>query len=150
MSGFDWQVRGVHLQEVQRELKALEDNIKERAIRAGLVAVVAPVKRTAKAIAPAESGDMARAIGHRNINKRQRSRLGFLAGEVGILVGTNRRINGRWQGRKGMWQEHGTEKMSANPFLWPAMQQNQGGTPKRFYEGLTKYLERQRSRGAIA
>ncbi|UQI41932.1 HK97-gp10 family putative phage morphogenesis protein [Vreelandella venusta] len=150
MSGFDWQVRGVHLQDVQRELKALEDNIKERAIRAGLVSVVAPVKRTAKSEAPTDSGDMAKAIGHRNINKRQRSRLGFKAGEVGILVGTNRRINGRWQGRKGMWQEHGTENMEANPFLWPAMQQHQGGTPGRFYQGLSKYLDRQRSKGAIA
>lgn len=102
MSGFDWQVQGVYLQDVQRELKALEDNIKERAIRAGLVSVVAPVKRTAKSEAPTHSGDMARAVGHRNINKRQRARLGMRLGEVG----TNRRINGRWQGLKGMWQEH--------------------------------------------
>lgn len=150
MSGFDWQVQGPHLQEVQRDLRDLEENIKERAIRAGLVAVAAPVKKTAKAEAPTESGDMARAIGHRSINKRQRSRLGFKAGEVGILVGTNRRINGIWQGRKGMWQEHGTENMVANPFLWPAMQQHQSGAPGRFYEGLSKYLDRQRTKGAIA
>tara|TARA_R110000850_G_scaffold36103_2_gene95879 strand:- start:17315 stop:17767 length:453 start_codon:yes stop_codon:yes gene_type:complete len=150
MSGFDWQVQGVHLQEMQRELKALEDNIKERAIRAGLVSVVAPVKRTAKSEAPSDSGDMARAVGHRNINKRQRSRLGFKPGEVGLLVGTNRKINGRWQGRKGMWQEQGTENMDSNPFLWPAMQKHQSGVPGRFYEGLSKYLDRQRTKGAIA
>lgn len=150
MSSFDWQVQGVQLQEVQRELKALEDNIKERAIRAGLVSVVAPVKRTAKTDAPADSGDMARAVGHRNINKRQRARLGMKLGEVGILVGTNRRINGRWQGRKGMWQELGTENMDANPFLWPAMQKHQSGVAGRFYEGLSKYLDRQRKKGAIA
>lgn len=150
MSSFDWQVRGVHLQDMQRELKALEDNIKERAIRAGLVAVVAPVKRTAKSQAPTDSGDMARAVGHLNLNRRQRSRLGFKAGEVGLLVGTNRRINGRWQGRKGMWQEHGTNRMDANPFLLPAMQQHQSGVPGRFYQGLSKYLDRQRSKGAIA
>ncbi|SES12527.1 phage protein, HK97 gp10 family [Vreelandella subterranea] len=150
MSGFDWQAQGAELQEIQRDLRDLEDNLKERAIRAGLVSVVSPVKKTAKSEAPTESGDMAQAIGHRNINKRQRSRLGFKAGEVGILVGTNRRINGIWQGRKGMWQEHGTENMDANPFLWPAMQQHQSGAPGRFYEGLAKYLDRQRSKGAIA
>lgn len=149
MSGFDWQVQGVELQQMRRDLQVLEDNIKERAIRAGLVAVVAPVKRTAKAEAPRDSGDLAQAIGHRSINKRQRGRLGMKAGEVGILVGTNRRINGRWQGRKGMWQELGTENMDANPFLWPAMQQHQSGVPGRFYEGLSKYLDRQRNKGTI-
>lgn len=150
MSGFDFQVQGTELDSMRRELQALEDNIKERAIRAGLVSVVAPVKRTAKSEAPTDSGDMARAVGHRNINKRQRARLGMKLGEVGILVGTNRRINGRWQGLKGMWQEHGTENMDANPFLWPAMQQHAGGAAGRFYEGFSKYLDRQRTKGAIA
>ncbi|WP_299312364.1 HK97-gp10 family putative phage morphogenesis protein [uncultured Halomonas sp.] len=150
MSGYDWQVRGVHLQEMRRELKQLEDNLKERAIRAGLVRLAAPVKRTAKRLAPSDTGDMARAVGHLNLNRRQRTRLGLRAGAVGILVGTNRRINGRFQGRKGMWQEHGTERMDANPFLLPAMQQHAGGAQGRFYEGLSRYLDRQRRQGRIA
>ncbi len=150
MSGFDWQVQGDDLDAMRQELRALEDNIKERAVRAGLVAVVAPVKRTAKQLAPSESGDMAKAVGHLNINKRQRGRLGFRPGEVGLLVGTNRRINGVFQGRKGLWQEHGTEGMEANPFLWPAMQQHESGAAGRFYGGLSKYLDRQRTKGAIA
>lgn len=149
MSTTDWRVQGVHLQEMRKELRQLESNIRERAIRSGLVAAAAPVKRAAKAAAPADTGNLARAVGHLNINKRQRSRLGFKAGEVGILVGTNRRINGRFQGRKGMWQEHGTEHMAANPFLWPAMQQHQSGVPARFYKGLSSYLDRQRKKGAI-
>lgn len=149
MSGFEVQLLGEDLRRVKTELSALEKNIKERAIRAGLVAVAGPIKRTAKSIAPKQSGDLARAVGHRNINQRQRSRLGFKAGEVGIIVGTNRKINGRWQGKKGLWQEQGTEHMSANPFLEPAMSQNQGGTQKRFYQGLAKYLDRQRSKGAL-
>ena len=149
MSGFNWQVQGDNLDVMSSELRMLESNIKERAIRAGLVAVASPVKRTAKQEAPSDSGDMANAVGHLNINKRQRSRLGFKPGEVGILVGTNRRINGVFQGRKGLWQEHGTENMDANPFLWPAMQQHQSGAPRRFYEGLSKYLDRQRAKGTI-
>ncbi|WP_027967317.1 HK97-gp10 family putative phage morphogenesis protein [Halomonas halocynthiae] len=149
MSGFDVQLQGEDLRRVKAQLSALEDNIKERAIRSGLVAVASPIKRTAKSLAPKESGDMAKAVGHLNINKRQRSRLGFKAGEVGILIGTNRKIRGRWQGKKGMWHEYGTEHMDANPFLEPAMSQNQGGTQKRFYDGLSKYLDRQRKKGAI-
>ncbi|MEL7893512.1 HK97-gp10 family putative phage morphogenesis protein [Vreelandella neptunia] len=150
MSGFEWQVQGDDLDAMRRELSVLEDNIKERAVRAGLVAVASPVKRTAKQLAPTESGAMAKAVGHLNINKRQRGRLGFKPGEVGILVGTNRRINGVFQGRKGMWQEHGTERMAANPFLLPALEQHQSGAAGRFYEGLSKYLDRQRTKGAIA
>ncbi|MFI0472242.1 HK97-gp10 family putative phage morphogenesis protein [Halomonas sp. HMF6819] len=149
MSGFEVQVSGQRLHDMQHELKALENNIRERAIRAGLVAVASPIKKTAKQLAPADSGDMAQAIGHRNINRRQRSRLGFKPDEVGILIGANRRINGRWQGRKGLWHEHGTEHMTPNPFLAPALAQNQSGTPQRFYEGLSKYLDRQRKRGTI-
>lgn len=150
MSGYDWQVQGVHLQEIRREIKQLEDSLQERAVRAGLVQVVSPVKREAKRLAPSDSGDMARAVGHLNINRRQRSRLGLPAGTVGILVGTNRRINGRYQGRKGLWQEHGTENMAANPFLWPAMQRHSSGAAGRFYKGLSRYLDRQRKKGAIA
>lgn len=150
MSGFNWQIQGMRLDEVQQELRALEDNIKERAIRAGLVALAAPIKRTAKANAPADTGDMAQAVGHRNINKRQRRRLGMTPGEVGILVGTNRRINGKWQGLKGLWHEGGTEHMTPNPFLLPALQQHEGGGAGRFYQGLSRYLDRQRSKGAIA
>lgn len=150
MSGFDVQVQGVRLDEIQQELRALEDNIKERAIRAGLVAVAAPIKKTAKLKAPSDTGDMAQAIGHRNINKRQRGRLGMAPGEVGILVGANRRINGRWQGRKGLWHEAGTEHMTPNPFLGPALQQHEGGAAGRFYQGLSRYLDRQRKKGAIA
>lgn len=149
MSGFEVQLLGEDLRRVKSELAALEDNIKERAIRAGLVSVASPIKRSAKSAAPKLSGNMAQAVGHLNINKRQRSRLGFKAGEVGILIGTNRRINGRWQGRKGMWHEHGTEHMSANPFLEPAMSQHEGGASGRFYQGLSRYLDRQRSKGAI-
>ncbi|MCP1314388.1 MULTISPECIES: HK97-gp10 family putative phage morphogenesis protein [unclassified Halomonas] len=150
MSGFEFQVQGQRLHEMQQELRALEDSIRERAIRAGLVAFAAPVKRDAKVLAPTDRGDLAQAIGHRNINKRQRSRLGMTVGEVGILVGANRRINGRWQGRKGLWQEGGTEHMEANPFLAPALQKNQGGGTSRFYQGLSRYLDRQRKQGKIA
>ncbi|MCC5904096.1 MAG: hypothetical protein JJT87_19465 [Halomonas sp.] len=149
MSGFNWQVQGDKLDIMGSELRLLEDNIKERAIRSGLVAVVAPVKRSAKSLAPTDSGDMAHAVGHRNINQRQRGRLGFKPGEVGILVGTNRRINGVFQGRKGLWQEHGTERMGATPFLWPAMQQHEASAAGRFYDGLSRYLDRQRKQGVI-
>lgn len=150
MSGYEWQLLGVHLQEVRRDLKMLETQLQERAIRAGLVQVAAPVKKSARKMAPRETGALSRAVGHLNINRRQRSRLGLKAGTVGILVGTNRRVGGRYQGRKGMWHEHGTEHMDANPFLWPAMQQHSSGAQGRFYQGLSRYLDRQRRKGAIA
>lgn len=150
MSGYDWQVQGVHLQEIRRDLKQLENDFQERAVRAGLVQVVKPVKETANILAPADTGAMAAAIGHRNINRRQRSRLGLPAGTVGILVGTNRRIEGHWQGRKGLWHEHGTKHMAVDPFLWPAMQRHSSGASGRFYKGLNRYLNRQRKKGAIA
>lgn len=142
MSGFEVQVIGQDFQEAQRDLGALEARLKASAVRAGLVRAIAPTKRAAKALAPKDEGHMARAIGHRTISKTAKARLGIAADEVALLVGTNRRVNGRWQGRKGMWQEHGTEHMEASPFLGPALEQTQGNFAGRFYDGLANYLDR--------
>lgn len=142
MSGFEWQVKGEGFDAARRDIADLERKLQQGAVRSGLVRAISPTKRLAKRLAPHDTGDLARAVGHRSISKTAKSRLGIESDTVALLVGTNRRINGRWQGRKGLWHEHGTEQMDANPFLLPALEQTQSGFEGRFYSGLTRYLER--------
>jgi len=142
MSGFRVQVTAEGFAEVRRELADLEVKLRESAVRAGLVRAIAPTKRRAKALAPKDEGHLARAIGHRSISKTAKARLGIAADTTALLVGANRRVNGRYQGRKGLWHEFGTEHMAANPFLSPALEQTQPGFGNRFYAGLAAYLDR--------
>nr|WP_300312754.1 HK97-gp10 family putative phage morphogenesis protein [Halomonas sp.] len=142
MSGYEWHLRSEGFDEALHDLRALEASLQHGAVRAGLVRAIAPTKRLAKRLAPQDTGAMARAIGHRSLSKSAKSRLGIPAQNVALLVGPNRKVNGRWQGRKGMWQELGTEHMEANPFMTPALEQTQSGMAGRFYHGLRDYLDR--------
>lgn len=142
MSGYEFQVEGADFARARAEMKDLERKLKDGAVRAGLVQAIKPVKKTAKSLAPSDQGNLARAVGHRSISKRAKSRLGIAQDQAALLVGTNRKVGGRWQGKKGLWQEHGTEHMDANPFLAPALSQNLNGFTGRFYDGMSRYLDR--------
>lgn len=142
MNGYEVQIIGQDFEEARRDLLNLEAKLKESAVRAGLVRAIAPTKRVAKALAPKDKGHMARAIGHRTISKTAKTRLGIASDQVALLIGANRRVNGRYQGRKGLWHEYGTEHMEPSPFLLPALEQTQGGFAGRFYDGLANYLDR--------
>lgn len=140
MSGHNYQVRGVDAEQALRDLGEFERKLRDRAVRSGLVSFIRPIKSTAKQLAPQETGAMARAIGHRQLSRTAKARLGIAESSVALLVGPNRRVNGRYQGRKGLWHEFGTEHMEANPFMAPALERNQGGGETRFYEGLRKAM----------
>ncbi|WP_375058414.1 hypothetical protein [Zobellella sp. DQSA1] len=144
MSGFDLDVGLQGHDQALRELSQLERRLQTRAVRAGLVEFVRPIKSAAQAMAPKDSGDLARAVGHRSLPNRLKGRLGIAAQTVALLVGPNRKVKGRWQGRKGLWQEHGTERMEASPFMGPALEQGRAGGEQRFYKGLSQSLERMR------
>jgi|GEM_PF-4394111 len=134
--------------QLRRELKALGDELEQgKAVRAGLVAAIKPVKPEAKSLARKDTGDMAQAIGHRSLSKRAKQRLGIASSDEALLVGPNRKVNGRYQGAKGRWNEFGTTRngkkiMKARPFMAPALQAHEGGLEARFYAGLSKFLAR--------
>ncbi len=124
------------------ELKKLSAEIKGKSLRAGVVAAIRPVKKDAKSNAPKKEGHLSQAIGHKSLSKRAKSRLGYRENTVALLVGPNRRVGGRYQGRKGLWHEHGTKWMKAKPFMSPALERNQSGMSSRFYTGLAKHLDK--------
>lgn len=138
MSGFDIQLDAEGVADIQRQLSNLEEKMQQGAVRAGLVKAAGPVKKRAKSMAPTKTGALKRAIGHKSLSKSAKSRLDITQDKIALLVGPNR--NG--QGKKGMWQEFGTEDMEANPFLSPALDASRSGFEGRFYEGLSSYLDR--------
>ncbi|KFF48101.1 hypothetical protein GY26_16040 [Gammaproteobacteria bacterium MFB021] len=142
MPGPNVTLQFVDFDQVLQQLEQVGQKLRTGAVRAGLVSVAAPIKRTAKELAPRQTGDLARAINHRSVRKRDRARLGVAEGEVAIVVGAGRKVNGRSQLAKQGWQERGTRRMGANPFLAPALQNNSSGIEHRFYAGMSRYLEK--------
>lgn len=137
--------------QIRAELNELEDSLKYKAVRSGLVAAIAPVKKTAKATAPKDLGALSQAIGHRMLSKSAKSRLGIPNESIGLLVGATRKVS--WVSRDGksrksyqtakyIWQEFGTKNMSANPFLGASLQTHESGLVGRFYQGLAKQLNK--------
>lgn len=180
MSGFEIEIAGDHMADVLRELRGLEIAIQDRAVRAGLVRAVAPVKRTAKRLAPALSGDLRKSIGHKLLSRSAKGRIGIGPERVAIFVGPTRKVGGYDQSfvaslieegvkpgtrqvrrnlkghrsyrRDGRWVTYSYSHpgQAADPFLQPALEQNSSGFEGRFYQGLSSYLDRQRQKGAIA
>jgi len=154
-------------EQVKEALDGLADDLRNKAIRAGLVKFAAPVKSAMKSNAPRKTGALAKAVGHRSISKRDKSALGIPAENVAILVGPNRRGGGK----RALWQEEGTSphiilprnkggvlgslrrvfgKKIKHPGIRPTyfMKRSwESASPlgyERFYQGLTNYLARQK------
>jgi HK97 gp10 family phage protein len=174
MSGFEFHLDSQQLQELQRDLKGLEDALQAKAVRAGLVRAVAPIKRAAKAKVPVNTGALRKSIGHRLLSKSARGRLGIASGRVGIVVGPTRKVGGYAQDfvaglvesgveastrtvrrnlkghqarkRDGKWVTYSYRHpgQQAQPFLGPALRENTEQLQSRFYEGLHKYIEKRR------
>lgn len=137
------------LSQTIKELSKLEEELQFKAVRAGLVASIAPVKKSAKSMAPKDSGLLEQSIGHRMLSKRAKGRLSVPNSTVALLVGATRKVKiGSTDGseRKGyqhhklLWHEYGTKYMNAHPFLEPANELHQAGFLLRFNQGLAKHL----------
>lgn len=105
---------------IDQQLEALADGIRTKVVRAGLVKAVAPIKKTMKALAPKLTGDMAKAVGHKTLSKRDSARIDLFAGGsnrvsvanpgVAIIVGPNRKNRkGYNQAYKATLIEHGVK-----------------------------------------
>jgi len=111
----------VDTQAIQKQLDSLADGIRTKAVRAGLVKAVAPIKKTMKALAPKLTGDLAKAVGHKTLSKRDAGRIDLFAGGsnrvsvanpgVAIIVGPNRKnAKGYNQAYKATLVEHGVKR----------------------------------------
>lgn len=136
--------------EALRELSKTEQDVR-KGVRAGLVEVIKPIKKQAKITAPVDKGDLSNSIGHRAVSKTAKQRLGISEDSTALLVGANRKVNGKWQGKKGLWAEHGTkrqdgsQKNKATFFLANSLNDHESGIGERFYKGLKRYVDKKRN-----
>lgn len=163
-----------NITDVLKELSKFEDVIKNKAIRSGLVSLSNPVKKSMKANAPNDSGDLAESINHKSLNDRQKSRLNIDNNDVAIVVGPNKKVDGRNVNWRANFIEEGVKShdinvkktgalkrlklgekiisgpvihpgIKANPFMSKAIQSNESNFEALFYKGLARSLKRVRS-----
>ena len=86
-----------------RRLGKMEGAVKDKGLRSALVGYAGPIKKSMKRYISPVTGDLRRSIGHRVMNKRERSLIGRGAG-VSMAVGPTRRVLDRKTGKKStMW-----------------------------------------------
>ena len=156
------------------ELNQFEEKLKHKVVRSGLVSLARPVKKSMKANAPQDDGDLAKSINHKLLNKRQKSRLSIDSDEVAILVGPNKKVNGFHKGFIANFIEDGVKPHSikaikkhdktmkfgsgdffsgeinhpgikANPFMERSIDQNDQNFEELFYKGMARTLDKIRA-----
>jgi HK97 gp10 family phage protein len=152
-------------------LSELESVMSNKVVRSGLVALSKPIKKSMAAHAPRNQGYLAQSINHKSLTKRQKSRLSMANGDVALLIGPNKKVNGFSQSRKANLVEHGVKAhditskgkpltiggsgfavgkikhpgIKADPFMANALQDNESNVSGLFYQGMAKSLDRIRA-----
>lgn len=153
---------------ILKEVANLEQDLKVKAIRAGLTKVSAPITKTMKADVPVKSGALKQSIGRSRLSESAKGRLGIKAGKEAVIIGPNKKVRGRSQSRKAMLVDAGTKPhkikakgevlllaginafsklvnhpgIKATHFIGNALTKNRSGIQGRFYQGLAGYLRR--------
>ena len=143
---------------IQKQLDQLADGIRTKAVRAGLVKAASPIKKTMKALAPKRTGDLAKAVGHQTLSKRDAGRIDLFAGGsnrvsvanpgVAIIVGPNRKNRkGYGQAYKATLMEHGV-KASFRRYKKPHLRSQYSGYMTEGFRGtffMARALEQNES-----
>ncbi|MCP4595757.1 HK97 gp10 family phage protein [Neptuniibacter sp.] len=158
--------------DVLARLENLESELKVKAVRSGLTRVAAPLKKTAKRLMPVDEGDLAKAVGHKTVTKRQQARLNVFEGSsnrisvdnpgIAIIVGANRKVNGLNQsykatlvefGVKRKWRTYKKRRLRKYPgyhfggikgkyVMSRALSQTSPQIGTLYYQGVARYLNR--------
>ena len=140
------------MDEVAEDFAALSAALKQRAVRAGLVRGAKPIKDAQAALAPVDEGSLKRGVAHRQVSRKELQANGWSGPQnaetiAGIVVGVNRKVNGRSQYKKAIWGEFGTKNIaSPSQFISRGFDDGSANFETLFYQGLTSYLDRTRSK----
>lgn len=84
---------------VQQELRALSEELKMKAVRAGLVKVATLDVALMKQNVPVETGTLQKTVSRRQLSRTAVARLGLGVDTLTMLVGPNRKVGGKYYGR---------------------------------------------------
>lgn len=125
-----------------RQMRSLESALQGKAVGAGLRRAAKPVLDLEKQMVPRRTGALLASLGMRQLSKRARARLGLPRTSLAMLVGSTRKGHGAYRGRRAVFQEYGTKRMRAHPFLGPALSRAEPTLSGNFYFGMAAYLNR--------
>jgi len=158
-----------------KELRGLSEDLQRKAVDAGLVTSMKPIKAAMKTTAPRNKhGYIADSIGHRNVSKTAKARLGIDPEDRAKLVGPTKKVNIndkkiglgrlahlleegtaphliRFKNKKalhgnGNWfaQEVKHPGIRATYFMANSLAIHQSRVPALFYQGLAKHLNKRK------
>lgn len=113
MSGFEFEVSEEGAAEIRERLAGLEQEIQQRAIRAGLNAAGKPILETMQQLVAVGNGDkggaLKQSLARRSLSRNARGRIGLAEDAVAVRVGPIRKVNGYSQAYIGRLVEYGVE-----------------------------------------
>lgn len=115
-------VRGAD--ELQKKLVKLAEKANDAQLKTALLAGAKPIENTAVAKAPIDTGTLRRSI---------HSEAGRVAGGLVVRIGTNVEY--------GLYQEMGTRRMRAQPYLRPAFNQNRVAALREIMRALKAMVQ---------
>lgn len=143
------------------QLGKLSAELQAKALRSGLVRAAAPIKQSAKSLAPVHQpdpaakrkrrpGTLAESIGHTTLTEQQRSNFVLIQGARGrvsvsnpgisIIIGPNRKVNGYSQGFVGSLMEFGVTPGARSRRVFGGTTLGRRGKSVRVVRSTAKYF----------
>ncbi len=128
--------------EVDFKLAGMLSRVQTKLVRKATREIAKPVRDSAKAWAPYETGELAGSIKVRAL-KRSRKNKDSVGARV-ITSDTDSLFSGETY--YGAFQEFGTEHMEANPFLLPAMLENERSAKSMFTKAMREIVKQEEAK----
>ena len=120
------------LDDVLKKLKALPERVQKNVVTGAIRAGAKPIVKEARALVPKDTGTLKKSIGIKKRRSRDKNIIHF---SVAPLV------------KKGGWTAHfvefGTVKMSAKPFMRPAVEKTVDETIKTAQDYMKKRIDKE-------
>jgi HK97 gp10 family phage protein len=124
--------------------KATRKNITRRAA----IDALKPLEQRAKALAPKDDGALANSITTKPAKAKRvsRTRYASTSGSISVMTGPTSGRGADSAGGNAAWQEFGTVKMPANPYMRPAADTEGQDTVDRLGEALAVQIDKAKAR----
>ena len=121
------------LKEVNRALKVLPERVQKNILTAGVRAVASDFAKSAKRLAPVDSGDLKKSI---KVKKRRSKNRSYVRFTVGV-------DKTKFHVFYGHMIEFGTANIPAQPFMRPAFEQNKHSAVQKITHKIRQRLDKE-------
>jgi len=130
--------------EARRELRSLSRDMQGKVMKAAARAAAKPAKKVLKGNTPVAEGDLVRSVGHKQLSKTAKARVGIDPENVALLVGPTRKVSGVKQTGKALLVEIGTKFFRGRRFIERSQKESEQEVGQAFYQGFDKQIDKYR------